>query len=98
MQNLQLIAVCLCIAIISHFYGRSRIIRQANIAQSRPNSLPVFYGLFPALLGLIILIVMAIWLVSESIIMDMMLLNALPDALTLSRIFLLLLRWPRFTI
>ncbi|MGB1367591.1 MAG: phosphate ABC transporter permease subunit PstC, partial [Candidatus Puniceispirillaceae bacterium] len=63
-------------------------IRQANIAQSRPNSLPVFYGLFPALLGLIIpLIVMAIWLVSESIIMDMMLLNALPDALTLSEEF-----------
>ncbi|MGB0817209.1 MAG: phosphate ABC transporter permease subunit PstC [Candidatus Puniceispirillaceae bacterium] len=75
-------------AIIAYFYGRSRIIRQANIAQSRPNSLPVFYGLFPALLGLIIpLIVMAIWLVSESIIMDMMLLNALPDALTLSEEF-----------
>ncbi|MGB1960765.1 MAG: phosphate ABC transporter permease subunit PstC, partial [Candidatus Puniceispirillaceae bacterium] len=33
------------------------------------------------------LIVMAIWLVSESIIMDMMLLNALPDALTLSEEF-----------
>ena len=88
MQNFQLIAVCLCIAIIAYFYGRSWIIRQANIAQSRPNSLPVFYGLFPALLGLIIpLIVMAIWLVSESIIMDMMLLNALPDALTLSEEF-----------
>ena len=88
MQNFQLIAVCVCIAIIAYFYGRSRIIRQANIAQSRPNSLPVFYGLFPALLGLIIpLIVMAIWLVSESIIMDMMLLNALPDALTLSEEF-----------
>lgn len=88
MQNFQLIAVCLCIAIIAYFYGRARIVKQANIAQSRPNSLPVFYGLFPALLGLIIpLIVMAIWLVSESIIMDMMLLNALPDALTLSEEF-----------
>ena len=88
MQNLQLIAICFCIAIIAYFYGRSRIIRQANIAQSRPNSLTVFYGLFPALLGLIVsLIVMAIWLVSESIIMDMMLLNALPDALTLSADF-----------
>jgi phosphate transport system permease protein len=88
MQNFQLTAVCLCIAIIAYFYGRARIVKQANIAQSRPNSLPVFYGLFPALLGLIIpLIIMAIWLVSESIIMDMMLLNALPDALTLSEEF-----------
>jgi phosphate transport system permease protein len=88
MQNFQLIAVCVCIAIIAYFYGRARIVKQANIAQSRPNSLPGFYGLFPALLGLFIpLIIMAIWLVSESIIMDMMLLKALPDALTLSEEF-----------
>ena len=88
MQNFQLIAVCVCIAIIAYFYGRARIVKQANIAESRPNSLPGFYGLFPALLGLFIpLIIMAIWLVSESIIMDMMLLKALPDALTLSEEF-----------
>jgi len=88
MQNFQLIAICVCIATIAYFYGRSRIIKQANIAQSRPNSLPVFYGLFPALLGLIIpLLIMAGWLVSESIILDMMLLNSLPDALTLSADF-----------
>ncbi len=88
MQNFQLIAVCLCIATIAYFYGRARIVKQANIAQSRPNSLPVFYGLFPALLGLIIpVIIIAIWLISESIIMDMMLLNALPDTLTLSEEF-----------
>ncbi len=88
MQNFQLIAVCLCIATIAYFYGRARIVKQANIAQSRPNSLPVFYGLFPALLGLIIpVIIIAIWLLSESIIMDMMLLNALPDTLTLSEEF-----------
>ena len=88
MQNFQLIAVCVSIAIIAYFYGRARIIKQANIAQSRPNSLPVFYGLFPALLGLIVpLIIMAIWLVSENVILDMMLLKSLPDALTLSEEF-----------
>ena len=88
MQNFQLIAVCVSIAIITYFYGRARIIKQANIAQSRPNSLPVFYGLFPALLSLIVpLIIMAIWLVSESVILNMMLLKSLPDALTLSEEF-----------
>ena len=80
MHNYQLIAICLCIAAISYFWGRARINRFANAAATRPNSLPLYYGAFPALLGLILPgLIMIIWLVSESIIMDMFLLGSLPD-------------------
>ncbi|MBL6604453.1 MAG: phosphate ABC transporter permease subunit PstC [Alphaproteobacteria bacterium] len=80
MHNYQLIAICLCIAAISYFWGWARINRFANAAATRPNSLPLYYGAFPALLGLILPgLIMIIWLVSESIIMDMFLLGSLPD-------------------
>ncbi|MGB2210078.1 MAG: phosphate ABC transporter permease subunit PstC, partial [Candidatus Puniceispirillaceae bacterium] len=54
-----------------------------NTAQTRANSLPIYYGLFPALIALILpTLIMVTWLITESIIMDMMLLASLPDSLT----------------
>lgn len=83
MQNFQLYAVCICIAAIAYFYGRSRITSFVNAAQTRANSLPVYYGMFPALIALILpALIIASWLITESIIMDMMLLNSLPASIT----------------
>lgn len=83
MQNFQLYAVCICIAGIAYFYGRSRITSFVNAAQTRANSLPVYYGMFPALIALILpALIIASWLITESIIMDMMLLNSLPASIT----------------
>ena len=83
MQNFQIYAVCICIAAIAYFYGRSRITSYVNAAQKRANSLPVYYGVFPALIALIMpALIIASWLITESIIMDMMLLNSLPASIT----------------
>ena len=83
MQNFQLYAVCICIAAIAYFLGRTRITSYVNTAQTRANSLPIYYGLFPALIALILpALIIASWLIAESIIMDMMLLASLPDSLT----------------
>lgn len=80
MYNLQIVLVCCCIALISFFYGKSRIIKLAAGLDQRPNSLPVFYGVYPALLGLILPALLAgLWLFLETILLDRMLLSLIPE-------------------
>ena len=99
MQNFQIYAVCICIAAIAYFYGRSRIISYVNAAQKRANSLPVYYGVFPALIALIMpALIIASWLITESIIMDMMLLNSLPASITQAEEFSDRSHWHKFII
>ena len=62
------------------FYGKSRIIKLAAGLDQRPNSLPVFYGVYPALLGLILPALLAgLWLFLETILLDRMLLSLIPE-------------------
>ena len=80
MYNLQIVLVCFCIALISFFYGKSRIIKLAADLDQQPNSLPVFYGVYPALLGLIPPALLAgLWLFLETILLDRMLLSLIPE-------------------
>lgn len=80
MYNLQIVLVCCCIALISFFYGKSRIIKLTAGRDQRPNSLPVFYGVYPALLGLILPALLAgLWLFLETILLDRMLLSLIPE-------------------
>ena len=88
MYNLQIVLVCCCIALISFFYGKSRIIKLAAGLNQRPNSLPIFYGVYPALLGLILPALLAgLWLFLETILLDRMLLSLIPEDILSSDAF-----------
>ena len=81
MYYLEIYLICGCIALSSFFYGKSRIIKLAATHSKRPNSLPVFYGIYPAALAIILpAITIIIWQVCETILLDRMLLAQIPEA------------------
>lgn len=83
MQSYQILVVCVCIAVISYFWGRLRINQIATASDAKANSLTIYYGLFPALVGIILpSLIMIIWLVSESIILDIAILGSLPNSVS----------------
>jgi len=88
MYNLQIVLVCCCIALITFFYGKSRIIKLAASLDQRPNSLPIFYGLYPALLSLILpALLVGFWLFLETVLLDRMLLSLIPEDIVSSEAF-----------
>ena len=88
MYNLQIVLVCCSIALITFFYGKSRIIKLATSLDQRPNSLPIFYGVYPALLGLILpALLVCLWLFLETILLDRMLLSLIPEDILSSDAF-----------
>jgi len=82
------VLVCCCIALITFFYGKSRIIKLAASLDQRPNSLPIFYGLYPALLSLILpALLVGFWLFLETVLLDRMLLSLIPEDIVSSEAF-----------
>jgi len=82
MYNLEILLICGCIALSSFFYGKSHIIKLAAKLGRRPNSLPVFYGTYPALLALILpAVTIILWQLSQTILLDRLLLADIPDAI-----------------
>lgn len=82
MVTYQLLIICSGIALIAYFVGKTRIVKLAAASSDRPNSVPSYYGAYPALLALILpALLVAIWLIGQIIIFDNMILAGIPQAI-----------------
>ena len=77
----QLYIICIGIALISYFMGKSKIIKLTSAAGVRAHSVPAYYGFYPVLLTLILpALLCVIWLVTQLVLFDRMLIASIPDA------------------
>ena len=81
MVTYQLLIICSGIALIAYFVGKTRIVKLAAASQNRPNSIPSYYGAYPALLFILPALLVAIWLTGQIIIFDRMILAGIPQAI-----------------
>ena len=69
----------LTIGLAFFFFGKNRIFSLCRAAQTRPHSLPVYHGSFPAILATApALIILSLWLASDDLVFNQMLIARFP--------------------
>ena len=69
----------LTIGLAFFFFGKNRIFSLSRAAQTRPHSLPVYHGSFPAILATApALIILSLWLASDDLVFNQMLIAQFP--------------------